>query len=153
MEGGPPVFPPGFTCPAVLWIQLAELCFRVRDSHTLWLTFPCHSTSLIQYRSLSEPLRYYYLRFGLFRVRSPYLDVSVQAVSLIQLLVARLLYDDRAYPVGFPHSEIHGSMTVFVYPWLIADYYVLLRLLVPRHSPCALCSLTIFNHNWFLIVF
>ena len=34
MEGGPPVFPPGFTCPAVLWIQLADFAFRIRDSHT-----------------------------------------------------------------------------------------------------------------------
>ena len=83
---------------------------------------------------------------------SPYLDVSVQAVSLIQLLVSRLLYDDWAYPAGFPHSEIHGSKAAFAYPWLFADRCVLLRLLVPRHSPCALCSLTILNHNWFLIV-
>ena len=52
LEGGPPVFPPGFTCPAVLWDQLAELCFRVRDSHTLRLIFPYHSTSLVQYRVL-----------------------------------------------------------------------------------------------------
>ena len=46
LEGGPPVFPPGFTCPAVLWILLADFSFRVRDSHTLWLNFPFHSTSL-----------------------------------------------------------------------------------------------------------
>ena len=35
LEGGPPIFPPGFTCPAVLWIQLADFAFRIRDSHTL----------------------------------------------------------------------------------------------------------------------
>ena len=29
-------------------------------------------------------------------------------------------------------------------PWLIAACHVLLRLLMPRHSPCALISLTIF---------
>ena len=44
LEGGPPVFPPGSTCPAVLWIQLALFLFRVRDSHTVSLAFPCHST-------------------------------------------------------------------------------------------------------------
>ena len=50
----------------------------------------------------------------------------------------------RGYcPRGFPHSEIHGSMAAFASPWLIADRCVLRRLLVPRHSPCALCSLTI----------
>ena len=42
----------------------------------------------------------------------------------------------------FPHSEIHGSKVAFTYPWLIADCCVLLRLPVPRHSPCALFSLT-----------
>ena len=75
-EGGPPVFPPGFTCPAVLWIQLADFQFRVRDSHTLWLNFPFHSTINRQYRMLSEPHKYYYLWFGLFRVRSPLLAES-----------------------------------------------------------------------------
>ena len=76
LEGGPPVFPPGFTCPAVLWILLADFSFRVRDSHTLWLSFPSHSTNLSQYRLLSEPRWYYYHRFGLFRVRSPLLAES-----------------------------------------------------------------------------
>ena len=44
--------------------------------------------------------------------------------------------------VGFPHSEIHGSMDICSSPWLIAACHVLLRLLMPRHSPCALYSLT-----------
>ena len=42
---------------------------------------------------------------------------------------------------GFPHSEIHGSMLAYSSPWLIAVNHVLLRLLVPRHPPCALISL------------
>ena len=41
-------------------------------------------------------------------------------------------------PTGLPHSEIHGSLAVFASPWLIADYHVLHRLLVPRHPPYAL---------------
>ena len=44
--------------------------------------------------------------------------------------------------VEFPHSEIHGLMDICSYPWLFAAYHVLLRLLVPRHSPYALSSLT-----------
>ena len=44
LEGGPPVFPPGSTCPAVLWIQLALFLFRVRDSHSVLSAFPCCST-------------------------------------------------------------------------------------------------------------
>ena len=43
---------------------------------------------------------------------------------------------------GFPHSEIHGSLPAFDFPWLIVDRYVLHRLPMPRHSPCALISLT-----------
>ena len=45
-------------------------------------------------------------------------------------------------PCGFPHSEIPGSMDICSSPRLIAAYRVLLRLSVPRHSPCALSSLT-----------
>ena len=43
---------------------------------------------------------------------------------------------------GFPHSEICGSKLMCSSPQLIAACHVLLRLLMPRHSPCALCSLT-----------
>ena len=43
---------------------------------------------------------------------------------------------------GFPHSDIHGSKPACGSPWLFAAYHVLHRLLVPRHSPYALSSLT-----------
>ena len=43
---------------------------------------------------------------------------------------------------GFPHSVIHGSTLMCSSPWLIAACHDLLRLLMPRHSPCALSSLT-----------
>ena len=46
-------------------------------------------------------------------------------------------------PAGFPHSDIHGSTLESSSPWHFAGFHVLLRLLVPRHPPCALCSLTI----------
>ena len=49
---------------------------------------------------------------------------------------------------GFPHSEISGSMRMCRSPKLIAACHVLHRLLMPRHSPCALISLT-----YFLLVF
>ena len=48
-------------------------------------------------------------------------------------------------PAGFPHSEIRGSQAAFASPRLIVDRYVLRRLLVPRHSPYALSSLTMFD--------
>ena len=62
----------------------------------------------------------------------------------------------------FPHSEIPGSKLMCSSPRLIATCYVLHRLLVPRHSPYALSSLTylkirntslskILRHLWFNI--
>ena len=42
---------------------------------------------------------------------------------------------------GFPHSEIHGSKLILSSPWLIAEYHVFHRLLLPRHSPNALFAL------------
>ena len=49
----------------------------------------------------------------------------------------------RFYRSGFPHSEIPGSMPTCGSPRLIAACHVLHRLLLPRHPPCALSSLTI----------
>jgi hypothetical protein len=49
----------------------------------------------------------------------------------------------RFYLHGFPHSEIPGSMPACGSPRLIAACHVLHRLLLPRHPPCALSSLTI----------
>jgi hypothetical protein len=49
---------------------------------------------------------------------------------------------------GLPHSEIVGLKVVSTYPTLIAGYHVLRRLLVPRHPPYALYSLTK-NLYWF----
>ena len=40
LEGGPPCFPPDFSCPAVLWYRLAGLGFRLRGCHPLWRRFP-----------------------------------------------------------------------------------------------------------------
>ena len=42
----------------------------------------------------------------------------------------------------FPHSDIPGLTLICSSPRLFAAYHVLHRLLVPRHSPYALCSLT-----------
>ena len=50
-------------------------------------------------------------------------------------------------PCGFPHSEICGSKVICTSPQLIAAYHVFLRLPVPRHSPCALFSLTVLSSD------
>ena len=44
-------------------------------------------------------------------------------------------------PAGFPHSDIPGSQLGCSSPRLIAASYVLHRLLMPRHPPCALSNL------------
>ena len=43
LGGGPPDFPQGSTCLAVLWIPLAGCCFHVQDFHPLWSDFPNRS--------------------------------------------------------------------------------------------------------------
>ena len=53
-------------------------------------------------------------------------------------------------PAGLLHSDTCGSMCACHSPQLFAAYRVLLRPLMPRHSPCALCSLTIFYWNYVL---
>ena len=54
---------------------------------------------------------------------------------------------------GLSHSEIFGSKVICTYPQLIAAYHVLRRLLMPRHSPYALLSLTIFELCLILLIF
>ena len=92
--------------------------------------------------------------FRLFRFRSPllteshfdffsygYLDVSVPHVSLHYTMDS--CNDTWVFtPGGFPHSDICGSMAICASPQLFAACRVLHRLLVPRHSPYALSSLT-----------
>ena len=69
---------------------------------------------------------------------SGYLDVSVHRVPSIWLCIHHTV--TGVSPAGFPHSEICGSMDICSSPKLIAAYHVFLRLLVPRHPPCALIA-------------
>ena len=72
---------------------------------------------------------------------SGYLDVSVHRVPFHTLWIG--VWMTGVCPAGFPHSDICGSMDICSSPQLFAAYHVFLRLLVPRHPPCALYSLTI----------
>ena len=79
-----------------------------------------------------------------------YLDVSVQPVFPRTPMYS--VHDAWVFgPCVFPHSEIHGSKDICSSPWLIAACHVLLRRLVPRHSPCALSNLTYLNQHLCLI--
>ena len=82
---------------------------------------------------------------------SGYLDVSVHRVPHVRLWIQRTL--TGCFPAGFPHSDISGSLGICPSPELFAAYHVFLRLLVPRHPPCALtclASLTVspFSHSY-----
>ena len=70
---------------------------------------------------------------------SGYLDVSVPRVPHVHLCVQCTFHDSSSWV--FPHSDISGSMLICSSPKLFAACHVLLRLLMPRHSPCALISL------------
>ena len=153
MGGGPPCFPPGFSCPVVLWLYPQEFPLSPTGLSPSAVMFPnmfgCLSLSLV---GIPQPHRassmVWALSFSLAATKkidfsfssSRYLDVSVPWVYLHKAMYS--LYDTWGFPCEFPHSEIFGSLTMCVYPKLIAAYRVLHRLLMPRHSPYALCSLT-----------
>ena len=71
---------------------------------------------------------------------SGYLDVSVHRVPFHTLWIGVWMHE--GFSCGFPHSDICGSMDICSSPQLFAAYHVFLRLLVPRHPPCALTCLT-----------
>ena len=72
---------------------------------------------------------------------SGYLDVSVHRVPLLTLWIRVRI--PEVFSGGFPHSDISGSLDICSSPKLFAAYHVFHRLLVPRHPPCALSSITI----------
>ena len=71
---------------------------------------------------------------------SGYLDVSVHRVPFHTLWIG--VWMTGGFPARFPHSDICGSLDICSSPQLFAAYHVFLRLLVPRHPPCALFCLT-----------
>ena len=155
MGGGPPDFPQGFSCLVVLRILLALLRFRIRDFHPLSLVFPvpfCYrsiancsplprgarTTVWALSISLAATLE---IEFSFFS--SGYLDVSVHQVPDAWLCIHHTTTE--VCSARFPHSEISGSKCICHSPKLFAAYHVFHRLLVPRHPPCALSSLTNFT--------
>ena len=107
--------------------------------------------SLNQFRGPNPSMHAH--RFGLFRFRSPllteshvvfsssgYLDVSVHRVPFHSLWIG--LWILEVFSSRFPHSDISGSQDICSSPKLFAAYHVFHRLLVPRHPPYALISIT-----------
>ena len=74
---------------------------------------------------------------------SGYLDVSVHRVPFLTLCIGVRITE--VCSARFPHSDISGSMDICSSPKLFAAYHVFHRLLVPRHPPYALSSITNFD--------
>ena len=147
------MFRTDYTCPYVLWIQTAGNGFRLRDSHSVSLTFPCHSTIHLFAWCLSLPLGI--LLFPVWPLplslaatngisfdfsSSAYLDVSLRRVPLITLFYS--CNDPKLFACGgFPIRKSADRSLIYSSPQLIAVSHVLLRLPMPRHSPYALFRL------------
>ena len=169
MRSGPRGFRPGFPCPAVLrYLSRKVIRLRLRDYYSLWCDFPVASTDArlcnFPTRRQTDQDRPYNThvtttavltshRFGLFPFRSPLLRESrflsfppVTKMFQFTGLPSRGLCvqprDTRALPrVGFPIRRSRDQRLVSTSPGLIAAAHVLLRLLAPRHPPCALILL------------
>ncbi len=121
----------------------------IRGYHPLWRTFPgpsSHNYGSAGPRSLAAT-RGVSIDF----LSSGYLDVSVPRVCSYKPMYSVYKYlsqrpinyrsNNRKLSGGLPHSEIHGSKLILSSSWLIAEYHVFHRLLLPRHSPNALLAL------------
>ena len=147
------MFHQGFTCLDVLWIPPCQFSFRLRGFHPLWPAFPGRSVKSFGSIPRSEPQHartlVWALPFSLAATleidvsfsSSGYLDVSVHRVPFHTLWIG--VWMAGVLPAGFPHSDICGSKIICISPQLFAAYHVFLRLLVPRHPPCALFCLII----------
>ena len=83
-------------------------------------------------------------RFGLFPFRSPLLreSLSISFPPGTEMFHFPGFATQYALPIlligGLPHSDISGSKHASCSPKRFVGSYVLRRLLVPRHPPCAL---------------
>ena len=155
LRGGPRFFQQGFSCLVVLWIPPCFEKFRVQGFHPILLVFPVPFCYLSWSIPRSEPRHartsVWALSISLAATleidvsfsSSGYLDVSVHRVPFHTLWIG--VWMPGVFPAGFPHSDICGSMDICSSPQLFAAYHVFLRLLVPRHPPCALFCLTSFD--------
>ena len=166
MEGGPPRFIPGSTCPALLGDFPRR---HARFAYGALTPYGGPSQAASAARVLSDcvqarqdlrgsPATPHAATAAAYRLAwvwagarslaatsaisvdfssSGYLDVSVPPVVPTRPILFRRGCPGIA-PGGLPHSEIRGSEGVCPSPRLIAACHVLRRLPVPRHPPCAL---------------
>ena len=162
LEGGPPGFPRGFTCPVVLGnADQRDQCDFVYRAFTFcggsfqslrlspdFVTLRGSPTSAPQPRTglrrsglgCSPFARRYSGNRGCFL----FLEVLRCFSSLGSRRATYGFSDGRLgiTPARFPHSDILGSKPACGSPRLIAACHALHRFLAPRHPPFALSSLT-----------
>ena len=118
MGGGPPGFPQGFSCPAVLWVLPCGLQFRVQGFHLLRPAFPkpFHYQIPIIYAARNPKIENYFgLAFFPFARRYLGNHFCFLFLSLLRCFSSRRsphtamdsLYDDwglpsRVSPFGYP---------------------------------------------------
>src|SRR6266481_1862877 len=169
LRGWPPQIHTGFLGPRATWDTVRKSRrFRLRGCHPLCRRFPpssaIHAISYflpgqqLRLDGPTTPITQRLLaltrdRFGLFPFRSPLLRES----RLLSLPVGTEMFHFPTLPPpalcvqagamghyahsGFPIRKSPDRSLVADSPGLIAGSYVLLRLLVPRHPPCALINL------------
>ena len=143
LEDGPPMFSQDNTCPDLLIINPQPAISNTGLSPAT-AAFPkafFYSMVACVYWAIPRSLATT-SGISIDFFSSGYLDVSVHQVCLNNLCIQLLIICKQ---IGFPHSDIHGSKLVVSLPWLFADYYVLHRLLLPRHSPYALTNLFLYS--------
>ena len=116
--------------------QISQNCSAI-DSSTLCSPQPRGARTTVWALSISLAAT---LEIDVSFSSSGYLDVSVHRVPFLTLCIGVRITE--VCSARFPHSDISGSMDICSSPKLFAAYHVFHRLLVPRHPPCALSSLT-----------
>ena len=168
LDRGRPGFRQDFSCPAVLRNCITESSsFRLRGFHPLWPAFPkpfCYVEDLslcgLPPCSPTTPRKVVWA----FPI-SLAATIGISGGSLLFLIsfpgllrwfsspsVASASYfiqtsDDGISSIGLPHSAIQGLQDMCSFPWLIAAYHGLLRLVAPRHSPYTYIRLTILSFS------
>ena len=130
--------------------------FPLRDCHTLWSRFPSGSRSIQIGNSTHAVLQppnastwVWAIPISLaatFGISVIYFPAGTEMVHFPALAHTGLCIQPAVmgvHPTGFLHSDIPGSKPACGSPRLIVACHVLHRLLLPRHPPCALSSLTI----------
>ena len=127
--------------------------FRLQDFHLLWFNFPVNSATTNFCNSYIKLLQPQSSWFRLFPFRSPLLRESIflsfppvtkmfqfTGLLFIQLCIHCITIPNYWYQVP-PFGNLRIKAT-YSSPKHIVVRHVLLQLLVPRHSPCALSNLT-----------